>query len=445
MLETRLTGWLRPASTLLALAGLLALTACGGGGGSINNPNLLIPPAPPPALVMSPDALTVYSGVPATLTITGGVPPYQAFSTNQSVLPVPPTVSGTTIVLVAASIDPSVGSIAARISVQDAVGQTDSSDISAQAAPLLNSLSVLPAGADCGTNLCSGQTASVSVSALGPAGAPLPNRQVRFDVVYGPFAITTTNPLAPTAQTLTVVTDATGLAQVQVRANANATTQYAQIRATDVTTGQQEIANFVVQNQTVAGQSPITVVPSTATITAAFNDECSTGFRIDYFIYGGTPPYRVSSTFPAAVTLLNPVVSQSGGFFSAITNGTCVNPMIFTIVDAAGMQVTAQLINQPGTTPRPAPTPSPALVITPTTVTNTACTGRTFQFVITGGQAPYSVTTNPAGAVVTPQPVPASGGTVQISGLATGSGGTNVIVVDTSNPQKTVSATITCS
>lgn len=443
MLANRLTGWLRPASTLLALAGALALTACGGGGGSINNPNQLITPPAPPALVVSPDNITVYSGVPATLTITSGVAPFQAFSNNPTLLS--PTISGATVVLVAAQVDPASGPVNATVTITDAVGQTDQTSVTIQAAPLLNTLTVLPAGPDCGNNLCSGQNASVTGRALGPGGAPLPNRQVRFDVVYGPFGITTSNPLAPVAQTLTVATDATGLAQVQIRANTDAVTQFAQVRAIDLGTGQQAVANFVIQNNTVAGQSPLTVVPSNARITGAFTDECSSGFRTDYFIYGGNPPYRISSTFPAAVTLQNSVVSQSGGFFSAVTNGTCVNPVIFTIVDAAGKQATAQLINEPGTQPRPAPTPVPNLVITPTQVTNAACSGKTFPFVITGGTPPYGVATNPAGALVDPQTVPASGGTVLISLIATGSGVTQVIVVDSTNPQKTVTATITCS
>lgn len=445
MLDNRLTGWLRPALTLLAVAGSLALTACGGGGGSINNPNLLIPPAPPPAMNVSPASITIFSGIPATLTITGGVPPYQVFSTNPTLLPVPATAAGNTVVLVAAQIEPGAGVVNTTVTVQDAVGQIDPTDVTIQAAPLFNTLTVLPAGSDCGNNLCSGQNASVTVQAAGPGGAPLPNRQVRFDVVYGPFSITTTSPFAPLAQTLTVVTDVNGLAQVQVRANADAPTQFAQIRATDVATSQQTIANFVVQNSTIASQSPLAVVPGTATISAAFNDECSTGFRVDYFIYGGSPPYRVSSTFPTGVTLVNSIVSQSGGLFGAVTNGTCVDPLTFTIVDAAGKQATATLVNKPGTQPRPAPTPAPALSITPAQVVNTSCTGRTFQFVITGGTPPYAVTTNPAGAIVTPQPVTVSGGIASISGLATGSGVTQVTVVDSTNPQKTATATITCS
>ena len=84
--------------------------------------------------------------------------------------------------------------------------------------------------------------------------------------------------------------------------------------------------------QTINGAAVLSVVPPDATITSA-TTTCSTGFRVDYYIYGGTPPYRVTSTFPDAVTLVNSIVAVSGGFFEAITNGTCVDPLVFSIRD----------------------------------------------------------------------------------------------------------------
>ena len=109
-----------------------------------------------------------------------------------------------------------------------------------------------PARPECGSaNLCSGATGTASVTAKGVAGAPLAGRQIRFDVVYGPFAIQSTSPATPLVQTLTVVTDTNGAARVGLQADVNATTQPAQIRATDLTTGQQVTGNFTVVNSTV--------------------------------------------------------------------------------------------------------------------------------------------------------------------------------------------------
>jgi hypothetical protein len=102
------------------------------------------------------------------------------------------------------------------------------------------------------------------------------------------------------------------------------------------------------------------------------------------------------------------------------------------------------LINKPGTQAPPAPPVPSAIVITPASTTNAACTGKTFTVVLTGGTPPYNVTTSPSGAVVTPQVVATSGGSSGISGLVTGSGLTNILVVDSGTPQFTATGSITC-
>jgi len=428
--------WLRPALSALGLAGLLALSACGGGSGAPNNPYV----APPgnPLLTVLPTALTAYSGVPVTLTVTSGVAPFSAFSSNATVLPVTQAVAGNTIVLLPNKV---TADTEVSITVQDSAGQSQIVKVTVTASPIFNSLKFVPSGSDCGSDLCSGQKGTTTVVATGPGGAPLVGRQIRFEVIVGPIGLSSTNPGSPVVPALFVATDNTGTAVAVVQADINAPTQPAQIRATDVTSGQAQNANFTVVNSTVAGQSPLTVIPGTATITSALASECSTGFRIDYYIYGGNPPYTVSSTFPTSVILNTRTVQNSGGFFEATTNGACVNPLTFTIVDSAGKQTTATLINQAGTGTPPAPT---TLAISPATVAGGVCTGKTFRFVITGGSPSYNVQVSPTGPAVAPAVVSASGGFTDISGPFV-TGVTTVTIVDTANPQQVKSATITCS
>ena len=447
MLFDRLTGWTRPAAALLALAGALALSACGGGSGSVNNPNTPTNPPSVPTLGTLPGGIvTAFSGVPTTIQIVGGLPPYTALSNNSAVLAVPFNVSGDMLVLVANPV-PVGSTVPLAITVADQSGQATIANINVVYSPLFQSgLTVAPSSQNCGDNLCDGETAAVTAVATGIGGAPLPNRQIRFDAVFGPFAIVTNNPGTPLSPTLTVVTDAAGQAAVQIQATTNAPTQSAQIRATDVTTGQSQIANFIVQRQT--GTNNLSVIPPTAVIQTQFNTSCSTGFLIDYYIFGGTPPYTVTASFPTGVAIVPSVVGASGGFFRATTNGTCVNPLTFAIVDAAGKTTTATLTNIPGSqTPPvpPVPTP-PTLSVAPSSVTDAACSGKTFNFVITGGTPPYNVAVpaTPPGIQVSPNPVPTSGSFVAVSGIATGAGTIPVVVGDSATAQQVRTVTINC-
>jgi len=364
-------GWLRSLAGLAAVAGMLALSGCGGGSGAPNN-------VFKSTVTVQPDTAVAYSGQPMTLTLTGGTGPFRAFSSNSGVLPVTQDVAGRTVVLLPANV---AADTDVTITIQDLgplqpVAPTATAVITVRASPLGNSLTIVPTTDDCGTAVCSGQTALATVTVLGSQGNPQ-GRAVRFDVIGSAYSIVTNNPAQPLASTLTVLTDAAGKASVILLVNANAPTQFAQLRVTDVASGQQLVGNFTIVENT-NGEAVLSIVPDTVTITGAFKGVCSNGFPIDYFIYGGTPPYRVSSTFPSAVTLVNSVVNTNGGSFRAITNGTCVSPLVFSIVDATGRQTTATLNNNPGTEEPPAPAP---IAISPTSVSSAACTGKTFTFI----------------------------------------------------------------
>jgi hypothetical protein len=428
--------WLRPALALFALGGLLALSGCGGGSGAPNNPYQPGPAAPGPLSVLPP-ILTAFSNTPTTLTISGGAAPFFVVSSNPAILPVAQTPSGNTIVLLPGSVTVDT---AVTITVQDAIGQRATSTVTVRAAPIFGTLTVRPSSAACGANLCSGQTGTASVTVTGPGGVGIPNRQVRFDVVDGDFAIQSNNPATPLVATLTVVSDGNGVATVFIQANLGAPTQPATIRATELTTGNQVNGQF-----TIVQLTALSVLPSDATITAPDNTGCVIGFRVDYRVFGGTPPYSASSSVPNAITLLNAVNIPFGGTFTAITTGICVNPATITVVDATGQTATATLNNLLGAaSPPPAPI---AIEVTPSLYKVSglnSCTGVTFTFIVDGGTPPYNV------AVIGPVPpnpqvVAASPGSFDITGLTDGSGLHAIRVGDASMPQLTASANVSCN
>ena len=112
MTENRLfAGWLRSLTGLVAVAGVLALSACGGGSGAPNN-------VFKSTLTVLPSTVTVYAGVPTLLTISGGTGPFKAFSSNPAVLPVAENVSGRQILLLANNLATDAD-VADTITVQD--------------------------------------------------------------------------------------------------------------------------------------------------------------------------------------------------------------------------------------------------------------------------------------------------------------------------------------
>ncbi|HVE51313.1 MAG TPA: hypothetical protein VNG69_17050 [Casimicrobiaceae bacterium] len=441
----RWTAWFRPALSLIAAAGVLALSACGGGSGAPNNPYT---PGPPTAtqLVVVPDEAIAYAGTPLLLSISGGIAPYFAFSANPAALPVASAVSGNIVVLLASNVDTAQP---ANITIRDSSGQTAVSEVTVRPTVLLPaSITIVPNGAPCpGGQACSGQTSVATVRATGAAGTPLAGRQVRFEVVQGTFQLATTNPGSPLASTQTVATDANGEARVIISVPPNTPTQIGLLRAIDLSTGSQVTGQFVIA-QVTAGEGVLSVAPSgTVTITGPAQNVCSAGVRASFYVFGGTPPYRVVTNFPDAVTLVGTPVLTNGGGFDVITNGSCFTGLTFAITDATGRTLTSGLPlinNNPGTQAPPAPTPADRLVITPPTQTVSGnCTSiRTYQFAVIGGSAPYSVILGqPTGWTVTGTPVTASGSSFTVSGP----GNNSVTVVDSGAPQQTVTAAITCS
>ena len=454
MVERRLIAWLRPALAFFGIAGILLLAGCGGGSGAPNNPYLPGPPVIAP-LQLLPTSLTVYAGTPATLTISGGVAPYRAFTTNASALPVAATISGDTIVLAANNV---TGPTTVQITVQDSAGTVSPpSTVTVQPAPLLASLITItsnpnPACAVAAGNLCSGSTGTATLKVTGNGGVGIPGRSVKFDVVQGSFAIVSNNPGQPLVQTLTVSTDGNGNAVVVLSVPANTPTQTGIIRATDVASGNQITGTFVIQQTTIGGQTLAVLPLGTTTITGPDSTRCSSGVTLTYYIFGGTPPYTVSAVpFPGAVTLTGVPVLKSGGAFNVTTNGSCFVNLTFIITDANGLTIPSgsypTINNQLGTgTPTPPPT---TFTATPGVIAKVNCVpANTFQFIMTGGTSPYSVvvtaTNSPSSPFLSPQTGITPGQAVTVSGLTSPSN-TTITGFDSSSPMQSVTVTIDCS
>jgi hypothetical protein len=314
-------------------------------------------------------------------------------------------------------------------------------------APLLSSLITVTPNGDCSVpgSLCSGGTGRASVTVTGPGGGGIPGRQVRFDVVSGSYAIQTANPAQPLASTLTVVSDANGNASVGIAVNVNAPTQIATIRATELTTGNQVSGNFLIQ-QVTDGSAVLSVIPTgNVTIKGPTATTCSTGTSVAYYVYGGSPPYQVAATFPGVVSLSGVPVLTNGGSFTATTNGACFENMQYAISDATGRTIpggsSPTLTNKVGDSA--APPTSTSMTVSPASITATACAGKTFSLVVVGGTAPYNVSANPTGPVMTPSPVPAAGTPVLVTGVPNGT--TTITFTDSSVPKLLAAATITCS
>ena len=364
-------------------------------------------PPPPTTTVptLLPAAITVYAGSPVTLTVSGGVAPYRAFSSDPTSLPVPSVVSNNTVVLAASTV---ATATTVSITVQDSLGQVSAATtVTVSPAPLLPSqitVTSSPNPACTQHHQCRllGRHGHGAGQGHGPGGAGIPNRQVRFDVVQGAYSIRTTNPGQPNVSTLTVVSDANGDASVVLAVAANTPTQSGVIRATDLTTGNQVTGNFTILQVETGGQVLSVLPQGTTTITGPTVGVCSTGVPVTFYIFGGTPPYTVSTQFPGAVTLTGSPVQTSGGSYTVITNGTCFIGLTFVITDSTGRTIPGGayplVTNEPGTTPVPPPPPGP-VVATPNTFARTACVpANTFQFIITGGTPPYSAVVTQTGS-----------------------------------------------
>jgi hypothetical protein len=447
----RFAVWARILAGLFALAGLIGLAGCGGGSGSPNNVFNT-----PGDLVVQPAALTAYSMTPTTVTVQGGQPPYQIFSSDQSTLPVQANVDGSTVTLVPNNVN-AVTNV--TLTVTDKVAASATSAVTINPAPLINSLklkadayasncpdsggSANPTDDSSVTFICSGQTGSVAVRVANGTGGGLAGRAVRFDIVQGAFQINTELPgQAPTyALTYTVPTDQNGNAVARIRAVPGASQQVAIVQATDVSTGAFVRGTFVIVPVTNANAADLVVIPTHTIFSGPDTQTCSSGVSSTFYVFGGQPPYTVVQSFQGALSLSPSVIPASGGGFTVTTLGRCpFTNDTFSITDSAGHTITATADSQFGTLAPPIRTSPNPITVTPATIK--FCSGNTTSIIVSGGGTvsttggvatvtpakafvlgtdqpnvlninPTAPTTNPATVQLTVTP-PASGGVVQL-------------------------------
>ena len=335
-----------PRGIAVLFAGLMVglLNSCGSG--AVSAPD----PAAGTALAVSPGTADVFPDVPVTFTVTGGTPAYSAFSSNSVALPITATVAGATFTVVANSV---TADTAVDITVRDAANKSTTAKANVRPAVLNNVVTFLPVGptgTGCGSGLCSGGDAQVTVKAV-LNGVVLRARPIRFDAYSGNFQIVTPG-TGVLVSTLVVNTDERGEAVVRITAAPAAATQTATIQSTDTISGLSRRYNFNIIQQT-SGAGILSILPAgSVTITGLKGapgqiGSCPNGARVDYYVYGGTPPYSVASPAPAFATPFSTPVATSGGSFGVLVTGCGTVAMLVT--DASGRVIESpQIIAERG-------------------------------------------------------------------------------------------------
>ena len=438
----------------VALLSMAAFIAGCGGGGAVDPfavpPAVVVPPTPP--LVVNPGVLNAYAGIPVVVTISSGVGPFQVFTSDATVLPVTQVVAGAAITLTATNVD---ADRAVTLTVRDAAAQTVTVAVTVKATPLISVMTITPANASaCGAfgasigsvAICSGETATASLTLKGANALPIQNRQVRFDALQGPYSFALDQAATVFAKTITVLTDQNGQALVTIRSDAGVPTQVSLIRGTDLVSGNRVDASFTIL-QSTSGRPDYSVSPAKASITGYYINTCGAG-STSYQIYGGTAPYTVFANSIASVVLevgvnrgQTVVVPTSGGAFNVITlGGSCAGTTttLFTITDASGRVITATFDSIAGTVPIPvAPAPE-TLIVTPPDARIVCAPNSVVVFTISGGTQPYTVATDrPNGTTV-------NGGNITLTSSSTFGPGDVINVAISDAKSKTVAAKITC-
>lgn len=346
-------------AALVLGASTLFLQSCGGGGTSSDTG------LKTGELTILPATATVYAGNPVTFTIAGGTAPYFLQSSEPVLFPLNQTINGNSVTVVPgnpsvidAGLPPNAYPIrTVNVTVRDNGGRQATASYAVGQNFLLGFGVSLTSISDCGASPTGGATASVPACAgyetrvdITPSSSGLfrPQRQTRFSVLFGPFAFIQ-NDNVTLAPTFTTVTDTDGDSFARFVPDANALTQYAAFRITDVESGSYRDVVFTLLSRPTG---PLTATPSTLpNLVGGTTQTCGQG-QSNVIVSGGVPPYRAVSTSASSVLVTPSEVTSSGGVFTVFYGGSippnCGGGSV-VITDAVGSSVTVTATSSAGT------------------------------------------------------------------------------------------------
>jgi hypothetical protein len=421
------SGWTSVfARAALCIFALVGLVSCGSGAVSgsapVNDPN---------RITILPGTATLYSGLPTGFVISGGTGSYIVSSSNQAVIPISGSLPTNTFTVIP-------NAVAADTDVTLTVRDTGSTPVATATLTVRpgtvgNNITITPSstqGGSCTPAICSGGDAEVSVL-LSQGGQPLIGRGVRFEVTSGDFRFITSQPanIETTDFTITTVTDETGHARARLRVLPTANNQTALLRIVDLGSGAFQNTSFTIAQAT--GSSPgFFASPDTITFSGPNDQECASSGSVDVFVYGGTPPYNVS-TVGAPYVVSREFIAFSGGSFSVLPRGICVAlpGAPITIIDATGRSTVVRAANVLGTRA------VPALVVAPSVVTLTECNsvasvsaaGGNGIYTVSSGNSAVSALSNQSTITIGRVPNKVPPPTLQV-GVISGNAATSIVV-----------------
>lgn len=336
------------------------LASCGGSGAAGGDPLKV------GELSILPNTGSFYANVPITLNVAGGRGPYFITSNEQTVLPLNFQLNGNTFSAVPNN--PGVtdtpnpdnqtpeGATPFRpvvVTVRDAAGLQVQGIYNVFQNFLtgyglsVSSVAVCDSAAVGVPQACAGEDSLISLRPISN-GLRLPNKQFRLSALLGAFAFIVDS-TGVTGPTVTVTTDERGETFARIRITANAITQYAAFRMTDVATGAYRDFTFIIKNAN-GSNIPLSILPKTVALSGATTAQCGTGL-VNVFIFGGKPPYTADTSFPNSISITPPSVTRSGDAFSVqvFNPNICLGPGNVIFKDAAGAFVSMDITTTAGT------------------------------------------------------------------------------------------------